>query len=150
VFFHINADPDGKPWNTRAVILKDGEGAEGGWHADDATMEVKLIPGTRHASKGELTIPLAQGAAKIEITPVQTFLMRGIGYGGACGHGGLKGELAVAREDLDSKPFDPMDMGNLHIQAISKVVMRTPNEPDREGVGVFEQLILGPYRPYGL
>jgi hypothetical protein len=149
VFFHINADPDGKPWNTRAVILKDGEGAEGGWHADAPSMDVKLIPGTRHAAKGELTIPLAQGSATIEITPVQTFLMRGIGYGGEWRHGALKGELAVAREDLDPVNFDPADMGNLHIQAISKAVMRAPGEPDREGVGVFEQLILGPYRPLG-
>ena len=39
---------------------------------------------------------------------------------------------------------------NLHIQAISTAVMQTPGESERRGLGVFEQLILGPYRPYGL
>jgi hypothetical protein len=41
-------------------------------------------------------------------------------------------------------------MENWHIQAISKAVMQTPGEPPREGLGVFEQLIIGPYKPYGV
>src|SRR5262249_22432251 len=50
VFFHVNADTEGKPWNTRAVILPDGAGADGGWHADAPRMEdVAMQPGTRHA-----------------------------------------------------------------------------------------------------
>ncbi|HET6969809.1 MAG TPA: hypothetical protein VFH92_01680 [Phenylobacterium sp.] len=150
VYFHVNADPDGKPWNTRAVILPDGAGPEGGWHADAPEMEVELVPGTRHAKSARLTIPLAQSAATMTIEPKGVFLMRGIGYGGEWRHGALKGELAVAREDIDCEGFDPMEVGNLHIQAISKAVLSTPGEPDQEGVGVFEQLILGPYRPYGL
>jgi hypothetical protein len=28
--------------------------------------------------------------------------------------------------------------------------MEVPGESPREGLGVFEQLIAGPYRPYGL
>ena len=150
VYFHVNADPDGTPWNTRAVILPDGAGPGGGLEAEAASMEVDLLPGTRHARSAELTIPLHQGAAKMKIEPVATFLMRGIGYGGDWRHGGLKGELAVAREDLDCATFDPKDLGNLHIQAISKATLSTPGEPDQQGVGVFEQLIIGPYRPYGL
>jgi hypothetical protein len=86
----------------------------------------------------------------MEIEPVATFLMRGIGYGGEWRHGALKGELAVAREDLDSEGFDPKDVGNLHIQAISRAKLSMPGEPPQEGVGVFEQLIIGPYRPYAL
>ena len=76
--------------------------------------------------------------------------MRGIGYGGDWRHGALKGELAVAREDLDCAGFDRNDMGNLHIQAISKATLSIPGEADQQGVGVFEQLILGPYRPLAL
>jgi hypothetical protein len=149
VYFHINADPDGKPWNTRAVILEDGAGPDGGYHTDAATMATELIPGTRHAKAGVLTIPMDQGAATVKIEPVATFLMRGIGYGGEWRHGALKGELAVAREDLDATSFDPNDPGNLHIQAISKATLSVPGQPDQPGVGVFEQLILGPYRPLG-
>ena len=78
VFFHLNADPDGTPWNTRGVILEDGEGAGGGRHIEGATMETTLLPGLRHASKGLLRL----GEAIVEITPRATFLMRGVGYGG--------------------------------------------------------------------
>ncbi|HEY8573005.1 hypothetical protein [Phenylobacterium sp.] len=151
VFFHVNADPDGKAWNTRAVILPDGAGPDGGWHADDARMEdVSLRQGTRHAERGTLKIPVQGGEASIGLEPVTTFLMRGIGYGGEWRHGALKGELAVGREDIDLAAVDMGAIENLHIQAISRAVMTAPGEPERQGVGVFEQLILGPYRPYGL
>lgn len=149
VYFHINADPDGKPWNTRAVILEDGAGPEGGFHSDVPSMETDIKPGTRHARGGVLTIPLDQGEAKVKLEPQSTFLMRGIGYGGEWRHGALKGELAVAREDLDCVNFDVADPGNLHIQAISRATLSVPGRPDQVGVGVFEQLILGPYRPLG-
>lgn len=151
VFFHINADTEGKPWNTRAVILPDGAGAEGGWHSDTPRMEaVTMQPGTRHARGGTLKIPLEQGEATIRITPKSVFLMRGIGYGGDWRHGGLKGELAVGREDFDLGATDMGAPENLHIQAISIAVMEIPGEAPQEGIGVFEQLIAGPYRPYGL
>jgi hypothetical protein len=39
---------------------------------------------------------------------------------------------------------------NWHIQAISRATMEAPGEPTLEGMGIFEQLIAGPYRPYGL
>jgi hypothetical protein len=151
VFFHINADPDGTAWNTRAVILPDGAGPEGGAHSDKPRMEeVTLRQGTRHAERGTLRIPVAEGEAELKFEPQETFLMRGIGYGGDWRHGALKGELAVAREDIDLASVDMAAPENWHIQAISKVTMTAPGEPERQGVGVFEQLIFGPYRPYGL
>ena len=39
---------------------------------------------------------------------------------------------------------------NVHIQALSRVTLSTPGEAPQTGMGVFEQLIAGPYRPYGL
>ena len=155
VFFHVNADTEGKPWNTRAVILPDGAAAEGGWHSDTPRMEdVAMQPGTRHAVGGTLKIPLLQGEASVQITPLKgpgaTFLMRGIGYSGEWRHGALKGELAVAREDIDLAATDMGAPENLHIQAISTAVFKAPGEAPREGTGIFEQLIAGPYRPYGL
>jgi hypothetical protein len=151
VFFHVNADSDGKPWNTRAVILPDGAGPDGGWHSDAPRMEeVVLRQGTRHAEGGTLRIPLEGGEAEIRLEPVGTFLMRGIGYSGEWRHGALKGELVVAREDIDLGKINMGAPENLHIQAISRAVMTAPGEPERRGIGVFEQLIAGPYRPYGL
>lgn len=152
VFFHVNADPDGVPWNTRAVILEDGAGPDGGWHSEFATIEdVKMIPGTRHAQGGKLVIPLKQGSAAITFEPFLTFLMRGIGYGHPqWRHGGYKGELEVEREDIDLAATNMGSPENWHIQALSRVTLNLPGEAPQSGMGVFEQLIAGPYRPYGI
>jgi hypothetical protein len=112
--------------------------------------EVTLRQGTRHAERGTLRIPLEDGEAELKFEPGESFLMRGIGYGGDWRHGALKGELAVGREDIDLASVDMGAAENWHIQAISQVTMTAPGEPERRGVGVFEQLIAGPYRPYGL
>lgn len=151
VFFHVNADPDGRPWNTRAVIVPDGAGPEGGYETSACRMEnVTLIPGTRHARAGRLTIPLDQGEARIDFEPFLTFLMRGIGYGGEWRHGQFKGDLAVAREDIRLTETNMGSPENWHIQALSRVTLELPGEAPQQGLGVFEQLIAGPYRPYGL
>ena len=151
VYFHINADTEGKPWNTRAVILPDGATAEGGTHSDFPRMEeVTLRQGTRHAERGTLKIPVEGGEAQVRLEPFATFLMRGIGYGGEWRHGMLKGELAVGREDIDLAKVDMAAPENWHIQAISKATLTEPGEPERHGLGIFEQLIAGPYKPYGL
>ncbi|AWM76607.1 hypothetical protein [Phenylobacterium parvum] len=152
VFFHVNADSEGEPWNTRAVILPDGAGPSGGRHTSEAAMEdVVMIPGTRHIASATLSIPLAQGSAKVSFQPFLTFLMRGIGYGHPeWRHGGYKGELAVDREDIDLSKVNFLSPENLHIQALSHVTLTLPGEAPVRGMGVFEQLILGPYRPYGL
>ncbi|HEX2816091.1 MAG TPA: hypothetical protein VHN39_06840, partial [Phenylobacterium sp.] len=105
---------------------------------------------TRHALGGTLKIPLLQGEASVRIEPQSVFLMRGIGYSGEWRHGGLKGELVVAREDIDLAKVDMAAPENWHIQAISKATMEAPGEATQEGIGIFEQLIAGPYRPYGL
>jgi hypothetical protein len=152
VFFHVNADPDGRPWNTRAVIAPDGAGPEDFYETEAAAMdEVSLISGTRHARGGTLNVPLAQGSASIRFEPILTFLMRGIGYGHpAWRHGGYKGELVVEREDIDLASTNMASPENIHIQALSKVTLSAPGQEAKTGMGVFEQLIAGPYRPYGL
>ena len=152
VFFHVNADPDGVPWNTRAVILEDGAGPDGGHHSEFATIEdVSMIPGTRHAQGGKLVIPMKQGSASVQFQPFLTFLMRGIGYGHPeWRHGGYKGDLAVEREDIDLGKVHMGSPENWHIQALSRVTLTLPGEEPQTGMGVFEQLIAGPYRPYGI
>ena len=77
--------------------------------------------------------------------------MRGIGYGHPeWRHGGYKADLAVAREDIDLGATNMASPENWHIQALSRVTFSTPGEDPIKGMGVFEQLIAGPYRPYGL
>src|ERR1700755_3143171 len=78
VFFHVNADPDGKPWNTRAVILPDGAGPEGGIHVEAPRLEgVTRRRATRHAERALLKLPLPDGEAEMTLEPVGLpFLMR--------------------------------------------------------------------------
>jgi len=56
----------------------------------------------------------------------------------------------VAPEDIDLAAVDLAAPEHWHIQAISKAVYSAPGEAPKEGVGIFEQLIAGPYRPYGI
>jgi hypothetical protein len=152
VFFHINAEADGRPWNTRAVICPDGAGPQDLFETDQATLQTVLEPGTRHASAARLTIP-APGKPPVSIAfePATKFQMRGIGYlHPKWGHGRYHGPLVVEREDIVLAGLDPNAFENLHIQAISKVTLTQDGQPTQVGLGVFEQLIIGPYAPLGL
>jgi hypothetical protein len=152
VFFHFTADSSGVPWNTRSVIAPDGASVSELIEVEHADMAVVLQEGTRHAKTATLTVPLPnQPDVRIEFTPVQTFLMRGIGYTHPkWGHGRLHGDLAFEREDIGLKDLNLASLENLHIQALSKLKLRQDGRPDQDGMGVFEQLCFGPYPPLGL
>ena len=150
VFFHINADATGRPWNTRAVLCPDHAGPENMLHCDRPVMELAWQPNLRHASQALLRAEFAGRAMEFELVPTGKFHMRGIGYvGSSWPHGAYKGELAVAREDIVLADADPAQIPNFHIQAPCQVVAHEPGMPPRQGVGVLEQLVLGPYAPYG-
>jgi hypothetical protein len=76
--------------------------------------------------------------------------MRGIGYGHPeWPHGGWKGALTLAREDIDLATVEAGRADHLHIQAVSRVTMTLGSE-SHIGIGILEQLILGAYEPLGL
>jgi len=56
----------------------------------------------------------------------------------------------VEREDIDLAAADMGAPEHVHIQALSRVTLTAPGEAPQTGMGVFEQLIAGPYQPYGL
>ena len=143
LFFHLNAHQDGTPWNTRAVIAPDGNGAEAFREFEHASMDAPPAAGTRWPSRGSLTI----GDEQFEFEPVGRFQMRGLGYTSPNWNHGLDhGTLEVEREDIDLDSVDPVRPDNLHVQLICRVT-----GPDGEtGVGAFEQLAIGPYDPLGL
>lgn len=64
-------------------------------------------------------------------------------------HGLYKGDRVVEREDIRFADLDPMAIDNLHVQFPSKVTFQQAGRPSASGIGVFEQLILGPYKPLG-
>ena len=151
VFFHDTADATGESWNTRAVMCPDGASPHDMEETGLARMSVGLEQGTRHAQSGTLSIPLKSGDVQITFEPFVKFQMRGIGYiHPKWGHGRYQGELAVEREDIVLAGLDPNAFENLHIQALSKLTMTRAGGAPQHGIGVFEQLIIGPYPPYGL
>ncbi len=142
-FFHLNAHADGSPWNTRAVVVPDGAGADGAAEFHAPTMATELADGSRWPASGALTI----GDEQFRLTPISRFQMRGLGYTSPkWGHGLDHGPIEVEREDIDLAAIDPARPDNLHVQMLVRV-----EGPDGEaGMGVFEQLAIGDYAPLGL
>ena len=151
VFYHLNADAEGRPWNTRAVVCPDGAGPHDMIETSRARMEIAFKPGTRNARRSVLTIePDGHAPLRVTIEPLQNFQMRGIGYfHPEWMHGVYKGELVVARENIVLAKVDPTLPQEIHVQAISRVALEEDGKPAGNGLGVLEQLILGPYAPYG-
>lgn len=144
LFFHINADPQGNAWNTRAAWAPDDAGMDDiveGRGALTATVQ----DGTRWPNGGALELELPNGPARIDLAPIARFQMKGLGYTHPTwGHGLHHGPLAVEREHFDLASIDPAMLENRHVQVLCRA------SGDGDGLGVFEQLILGPYAPLGL
>jgi hypothetical protein len=151
VYFHISADAAGHAWNTRAAVVPDGAQAAEIHETSHAKITLNFQPGTRHARSATLAIhPEDQPPIRIDFEPLHRFQMRGIGYfHPAWAHGGYKGELVVEREDIDLQKIDVMQVENMHIQAICRVSLSQEGRPDETRIGILEQLVLGPYAPYG-
>jgi hypothetical protein len=143
IFFHLNAHADGTPWNTRAVIVPDGAGAQGFAEHHAPRMVTELEDGTRWPASANLAI----GSETFHITPVARFQMRGLGYTSPkWGHGMDHGDGEVEREDIVLGEVDPARPDNLHVQMLCRVT----GPEGTSGMGVFEQLAIGDYAPLGL
>ncbi|MCA3183206.1 MAG: hypothetical protein IOC96_07340, partial [Rhodobacter sp.] len=72
--------------------------------------------------------------------------MKGLGYSHPeWGQGMWKGELAIGHEFFDVRQLDPLAPSHLHTQ---QIVLTRDNE-GRTGIGVLEQVCIGPYAPAG-
>lgn len=152
VYFHVNDDAQGLSWNTRAKLVMDGTGQGEDREMDHCSARVEYASGTRRAASAQLTFTDPQGRGLgVELTPLQTFQMKGIGYGHPTWrHGAYHGsELATAREDIRPGELAWNDPENLHIQAISKAILTDEDGARHEGIGSFEQLFIGPHAPSG-
>ncbi|HTO09021.1 MAG TPA: hypothetical protein VMR86_18370 [Myxococcota bacterium] len=109
--------------------------------------QIEYVPGTRRARRALITkVEVGGRKNEIELTPLQCFRMKGIGYQHPVwGHGKWKGELAMAGESWKTSELDENALENQHIQQ----VMRARCGSD-EGVGVLEQIAIGPHPKYGL
>jgi hypothetical protein len=71
--------------------------------------------------------------------------MRGLGYfEPEWGHGMWKGELALGGDVWTLADLDPLEPRHLHVQQLCRA--RTEG---RVGLGVLEQLVIGPHAPSG-
>jgi hypothetical protein len=107
---------------------------------------VTYEPGTRRARSAEITL-VAEGGERevIELEPLLLFRMKGIGYmHPEWGHGVWKGELAMAAESWKVDDAAPLALENLHVQQVVRA-----RSGSREGVGVLEQMCIGPHLPSG-
>ena len=102
--------------------------------------------GTRNVSGGTLTMEQHEGdPIVVELEPILSVRMKGMGYGHPeWGHGFWKGELAIAGESWNLVDIEPLRPENVHIQEVIRV-----KSGDFVGVGVLEQLVVGPYPRYG-
>lgn len=145
LFFHSNDDGAGSPWNRRAVIV----GANGGErHYADPGFAAEWQPGTRRL--GKLTADF-DASTRLTLTPTgPMFAMSGLGYTHPVwGHGFDHGELEIGHDSLseaDRTWGNPLAM---HVQALVRAELTDGDRSDT-GVGVLEQLFVGPHASTGL
>jgi hypothetical protein len=150
----LHEHSDGSRWLQTGLILPllDGDTAPtyGGTRPEEMTelrYEIDWEPGRREMRAAVLTFVEPSGRThRIEMDKLFTFRMRGIGYSHPqWSHGSSHGELEVGRESIGLDEFDPLDPTCLHLQNVCRVRL-----DGRPGVGVLEQIALGPHTPTGL
>lgn len=112
-----------------------------------ARHRVSYWPGTRLAERAEIDlVPLEGEVRTLHLEPTLRFQMKGLGYSHPTWRqGSWHGELVTAGESFDPAELDLLAPENVHVQ---QVVRATDNQ-GRSGIGVLEQIAVGPYRPAG-
>jgi hypothetical protein len=136
---------DGEPtWGADAV-------ARGIEHLAGTVANVRWAPGLRRSQGASLRLlrhASVSGSLEemIELEPLLTFRMRGLGYTHPeWGHGRWHGELAVGSEEHKVEELDNVEPWNIHVQQVMRA-----RWGDRVGLGVLEQLAFGEHQPSGL
>lgn len=107
---------------------------------------IEYLPGTRRARRAGIVLVHGDGVREeIDLEPLICFRMKGIGYlHPEWGHGMWKGEIAIGGESWRCNELDPMALDNQHIQQVVRA-----RSGDRVGIGVLEQISIGPHARYG-
>jgi hypothetical protein len=110
----------------------------------------EFYPGTRRARRAEVSLKHLDGSrTEIQVESLLVYRMKGIGYSHPeWGHGQWKGELAIGGDSWRIDDCDNMDLPNQHIQSVVKATVSGP-DGEEEGVGVMEQIHIGPSKRYG-
>lgn len=143
-------DAQGKVWMSHAALLPVGGGEA--VVAGAAKIRQRFRRGTRHATSAVLEM-LCEGDRRLEISlefqPLQ-FYMMGLGYFHPdWGHGVYKGPAAVGYEAIELTSVDESTFLFNHVEACCRARLRDSDGTVREGIGIMEQLIMGPHAPSG-
>ena len=149
----LQEHPDGSRWLEAAFVLDRLPDGAAPWstagvrECRDLRYELDFEPGRREMRAASFWFDdPVEGETRIDLRKVFTFRMRGIGYWHPHWlHGSNHGELETGRESIRLDDFDPLDFASLHLQNLVIATMG-----DRTGVGVLEQIHLGPHEPTGL
>jgi hypothetical protein len=152
--YMVFEDGEGRPWSEAGVVLPvlgatdpvtgPGQGVE---HLADVTHHVNWAPGLRRSDGATLTFrrPAGSGVETVDLEPLMTFRMSGVGYSHPTfAHGRWHEDLIVAGEEFPVDQIDNLDLPNIHVQQVMRA-----SWGDRRGLGVLEQLAIGPHRPSG-
>ena len=145
----------GVTWHWDGMIMPTYDTPAGIPGVEDPNMETlagvdhkihEFYPGTRRARLSQVTLKHLNGdITEIELESLLVYRMKGIGYTHPeWGHGKWKGELAVGSSSWTIDECDNMEMDNQHIQSVMKATCG-----DETGIGVMEQIHIGPSRRYG-
>ena len=146
--YDVNQDTSGRAWHQSAFV-----GALGDVDAEEmaaARSSVVFKPGTRHAKSARLELR-RKGGGEIEVAiePGFQFSMSGIGYfHPEWGHGVYTGVDRTGYDVYDLAAIDEISPLHLHVQAFCRAELREGGRT-RAGVGVLEQLVIGPHEPSG-
>ncbi len=147
-FCHSNDDGDGAAWNRKAVF--DDFAAAARTEVSQMDFKTDYLDGTRRVSH----LRLSGGGLEVEIKPKgHIFYMQGLGYiHPEWNHGMHHGALRVAFDEFALDEAEAAlkagKMENLHIQSLSDVTLQF-NGARHDGLGVVEQLFIGPHQPSG-
>ena len=144
---------DGRRWLETALVLAPRPEEAEPWskagvqECRDVRYSLNWESGRREIESAEFWVnhPV-DGELHIEVEKLYTFRMRGIGYWHPYwGHGRNHGQFESGRESLKLEDIDPLDFTSVHIQNVVRATMG-----DRQGIGVVEQIAIGPHAPTGL
>ena len=143
--FDVNEHADGRRWHETGFVVPVGDGEPEAVERVDYA--ITWAPGTRSASSFRLDLHRWRAPSLgVTLEPIVNFQMLGIGYlHPTWGHGVWKGELEVGGERWSLPVSDPLAAQHVHIQALCRAV----RDDEAEGLGILEQLVLGPHEPSG-
>jgi len=147
--FDVNEHGDGRRWHEVGALAPDGDEEP----RLVRTVEHRLAwrPGTRWVDSFEYDLVDWDGSVTtVRLRPRWEFQMSGLGYGHPRhGHGTWQGESVVAGEELSLPVGDPCTREHVHVQAVCDATLLRPDGSSEAGIGILEQLAIGPH-PSGL